>query len=41
MRHVLIDHVRERQAERRGGDLQRVTMDGLDHVTTGACSRST
>ncbi len=27
MRSVIVDAVRERQAERRGGDLQRITMD--------------
>lgn len=27
MRSVIIDAVRERQAERRGGDLQRITLD--------------
>jgi RNA polymerase sigma factor (TIGR02999 family) len=32
MRSVIIDAVRERQAERRGGDLQRITLpsEGLD-----------
>jgi RNA polymerase sigma factor (TIGR02999 family) len=30
MRHVLVDHARARQAERRGGDLQRVTYSGID-----------
>ena len=30
MRHVLIDYARERGAQRRGGDQQRVTMDGFD-----------
>jgi RNA polymerase sigma factor (TIGR02999 family) len=29
MRSVIIDAVRERQAERRGGDLQRTTLDTL------------
>jgi RNA polymerase sigma factor (TIGR02999 family) len=27
MRSVIVDHVRERQAQRRGGDLARVTLD--------------
>lgn len=30
MRQLLIDKVRERQAEKRGGDLQRVDLDDLD-----------
>jgi RNA polymerase sigma factor (TIGR02999 family) len=30
MRHVLIDYARERQAERRGGDQQQITYEGLD-----------
>ncbi len=30
MRQVLIDAVRERQAERRGGDWERVTLEGVD-----------
>jgi RNA polymerase sigma-70 factor, ECF subfamily len=30
MRHVLIDAVRERQALRRGGEWERVTLEGLD-----------
>jgi RNA polymerase sigma factor (TIGR02999 family) len=33
MRSVIIDAVRERQAERRGGDLQRVTLDTLTSDT--------
>lgn len=30
MRHVLIDAIRERQAERRGGDWERVTLEAAD-----------
>ena len=30
MRHVMIDHARERSAQRRGGDAQRVTLQGVD-----------
>ncbi len=30
MRHVLVDHARERQAQRRGGELQRITFEGID-----------
>lgn len=30
MRHVMIDYARERQAGRRGGDLQQITFEGLD-----------
>lgn len=30
MRHVLVDHARERQAQRRGGDQQRITFEGFD-----------
>lgn len=33
MRHVLIDAVRERQAGRRGGDWERVTLEGVDGRT--------
>lgn len=29
IRQILVDHVRARQAARRGGDLERVTLDGL------------
>lgn len=36
MRHVLIDAVRERQADRRGGDLERVTLEGVDGQTDEA-----
>jgi RNA polymerase sigma factor (TIGR02999 family) len=37
MRSVIIDAVRERQAERRGGDLQRMTLDSqlLDQLPAG------
>ena len=37
MRSVIIDSVREHQAERRGGDLKRLTLDtqGLDGVPAG------
>jgi RNA polymerase sigma factor (TIGR02999 family) len=36
MRHVLVDHIRARQAEKRGGDLVRVTLHtGLPGDTTG------
>jgi RNA polymerase sigma factor (TIGR02999 family) len=31
MRHVLIDAIRQRQADRRGGDWERVTLEGLEH----------
>jgi len=30
MRHVLIDHARAQGAQRRGGDVLRVTLDGLE-----------
>lgn len=30
MRHVMIDYARERNAQCRGGDQQRVTFDGID-----------
>lgn len=30
MRHVWIDAVRERQAGRRGGDWERITLEGVD-----------
>jgi len=32
MRHVMIDYARERGAQRRGGDQQQVTLEGLDHA---------
>jgi RNA polymerase sigma factor (TIGR02999 family) len=37
MRSVIVDAVRERQAQRRGGDLQRLTLDTqlIDNVTAG------
>ncbi|MEZ6234925.1 MAG: sigma-70 family RNA polymerase sigma factor [Phycisphaerales bacterium] len=28
MRHILVDHARARKADKRGGDWQRVTLDG-------------
>jgi RNA polymerase sigma factor (TIGR02999 family) len=30
MRQVLVDHARRRQAERRGGEFERVTLSGLE-----------
>lgn len=36
MRHVLIDAVRERQAGRRGGDWERVTLESTDPGGGGA-----
>lgn len=30
MRRVLVDHARKRDAEKRGGDLERVTLEGLE-----------
>jgi RNA polymerase sigma factor (TIGR02999 family) len=30
MRRVLVDHARRRDAEKRGGDLERVTLEGLE-----------
>ncbi len=38
MRHILIDEARARQAERRGGDLQRVTLDGDEALPPAAAS---
>lgn len=37
MRSVIVDAVRERQAERRGGDLQRITIgtEGIDGLPSG------
>jgi hypothetical protein len=37
MRSVIIDAVRERQAERRGGDLQRMTLNtqGIENLPAG------
>ena len=29
MRRVLVDHARQRRARKRGGDLERVTLDGV------------
>ncbi|HBE71337.1 MAG TPA: RNA polymerase subunit sigma [Planctomycetaceae bacterium] len=31
MRRILIDRARAKQAQKRGGDLQRVELEGLDH----------
>jgi RNA polymerase sigma factor (TIGR02999 family) len=30
MRRILVDHARHRQAQKRGGELERVTLTGLD-----------
>ena len=30
MRRILVDHAREKQAAKRGGDLQRVDLDGIE-----------
>lgn len=30
MRQILVDHLRERQASKRGGDLQRIELTGID-----------
>ncbi|MFC5490961.1 ECF-type sigma factor [Dokdonella soli] len=36
MRQILVDHARHRDAERRGGDLQRVTWSALDELGSSA-----
>lgn len=35
MRHILVDHARSRQREKRGGELSRVTMDAVDLAAPG------
>lgn len=36
MRHVMIDHARERAAQRRGGEAQRVTLGAVDPADESA-----
>jgi RNA polymerase sigma factor (TIGR02999 family) len=36
MRRVLVDHARAKQADKRGGDWQRIPLDALDHVHIAA-----
>ena len=35
MRRILVDHARRRGAEKRGGDLERVTLSGVDVPAAG------
>ncbi len=37
MRHVLVDHARERAAQRRGGDWLQVTVSHLERLSDGGC----
>ena len=35
MRRILVDHARKRRSEKRGGDLERVTLSGVDAASEG------
>ncbi len=37
MRHVLVDHVRKRNSQRRGGDWMQITVSHLDHLSGPEC----